>query len=113
MPGGIIPGLAIPAEGAVVSVRPEDVRLVDCSERVDPRSRHFVRDLGASVEAYVACGDREIVAVAPSREHLDVRENDEVGVLDPTGKLRGPEAMKRRRDSLGDIASRALSGAHA
>ena len=31
VPGGIIPGLAIPADGAVVSVRPEDVRLVDAA----------------------------------------------------------------------------------
>ena len=81
VPGGIIKGLTIPADGAVVSVRPEDVRLVDLAGASMRGHVTFVRDLGASVEAYVACGDREIVAVAPSREHLDVRESDEVGVL--------------------------------
>ena len=41
----------------------------------------FVRDLGASVETYVACGDQEIVAVSAPRDRPDVHEGAEVGVL--------------------------------
>jgi putative spermidine/putrescine transport system ATP-binding protein len=86
VPGGSIPGLAIPADfaEAVVSVRPEDVRLVDPAAAAMRGRVSFVRDLGATVETYVACGDHEIVAISTPRERPDLREGDEVGLrIDP------------------------------
>ena len=72
VPGGTIPGLAVPAgEGATVSVRPEDIRLVDPADAAIRGRVTFVRDLGASVETFVACGDQEIVAVSSPRDRPD------------------------------------------
>jgi putative spermidine/putrescine transport system ATP-binding protein len=86
VPGGSIPGLAIPADfsDAVVSARPEDVRLVDPDTAAMRGRVSFVRDLGATVETYVACDDHEIVAISTPRERPDLREGDEVGLeIDP------------------------------
>jgi len=82
VPGGFIPGLVIPAElaDAVVSVRPEDIRLVDPSAAAMRGSVSFVRDLGATVETYIACDGHEIVAISTPRERPDLREGDEVGL---------------------------------
>ena len=62
--GRLIPGLAFrQTERSFRSGR----RMSASSSAIAPiRGRvTFVRDLGASVETYVACGDREIIAVAP------------------------------------------------
>jgi putative spermidine/putrescine transport system ATP-binding protein len=69
VPGGTIPGLALPdgmAE-ARLSVRPEDVELRPAGEAGIAGEIAFVRDLGASVETFVAVEGTEIVAVAPPR----------------------------------------------
>ena len=68
MPGGFIPGLAIAAGEPVVSVRPEDIRLGRPGKRPIRGRVSFVRDLGASVETYVACGEAEVVAVCTPRD---------------------------------------------
>jgi putative spermidine/putrescine transport system ATP-binding protein len=81
VPGGSIPGLGIPSGGAVVSVRPEDIRLVDPANASIRGRVSFVRDLGASIETYVSCGDQEIVAVSNPRDRPDLHEGAEVGVL--------------------------------
>jgi putative spermidine/putrescine transport system ATP-binding protein len=79
--GGFIPGLAMPAGESVVSVRPEDIRLVDPASASIRGRVSFVRDLGASIETYVACGDVEIVAVCTPRDRPELHEGAEVGVL--------------------------------
>jgi putative spermidine/putrescine transport system ATP-binding protein len=81
VPGGLIPGLAIaPGGSAVVSVRPEDIRLVAPGGASMLGRVNFVRDLGATVETYLACGEQEIVAVSAPRDRLDVKEGAEVGI---------------------------------
>ena len=83
VPGGSIPGLAVPPgeERSVVSVRPEDIRLTDPSAATVRGRVTFVRDLGASIETYVACDGHEIVAVCAPRDRPDLHEGTEVGVL--------------------------------
>ncbi len=80
VPGGIIPGLAVPTGGALVSVRPEDVRLIEPAGAAMRGRVRFVRDLGASIEMYVVCGDREIMAVSSPRERQEFGEGAETGV---------------------------------
>jgi putative spermidine/putrescine transport system ATP-binding protein len=81
VPGGTIPGLSIPASHSSVSVRPEDIRLVDPAEAPIRGRVSFVRDLGASVETYVSCGEHEIVAVSSPRDRPELHEGAEVGLL--------------------------------
>jgi putative spermidine/putrescine transport system ATP-binding protein len=81
VPGGAIPGLAIPAGEAVVSIRPEDIRLVDPAGASIRGRVSFVRDLGASIETYVACADHEVVAVSAPRDRPDLREGADIGLL--------------------------------
>jgi putative spermidine/putrescine transport system ATP-binding protein len=86
IPGGVIPGLSVPAGalGATISVRPEDIRIVGPQESPLRGRVTFVRDLGASVETFIQLDDRELVAVSPPRDHPDVEEGDTVGIrIDP------------------------------
>jgi len=80
VPGGRIPGLTVPAEGARVSVRPEDIRLTTGDAPIRGRVK-FVRDLGASIETFVLCGEQEIAAVSTSRQGAHLAEGAEVGVV--------------------------------
>jgi putative spermidine/putrescine transport system ATP-binding protein len=65
----------------MISVRPEDIRLVG-RERATIRGEvKFVRDLGSSIETFVRCGEQEIVAVSTTREGSPPAEGAEVGVL--------------------------------
>jgi putative spermidine/putrescine transport system ATP-binding protein len=81
VPGGTIPALQVPATGTMISVRPEDIRLVG-RERATIRGEvKFVRDLGSSIETFVRCGEQEIVAVSTTREGSPPAEGAEVGVL--------------------------------
>jgi putative spermidine/putrescine transport system ATP-binding protein len=80
VPGGRIPGLAVPAEGARVSVRPEDIRLTTGDAPIRGRVK-FVRDLGANIETFVLCGEQEIAAVSTAREGAHLAEGVEVGVI--------------------------------
>ena len=79
LPEGLAAGAAV-----VVSVRPEDVRVVPESSDGPNRlegSVTFVRDVGASIETFVDCGDGlQIVAMATPRDFLDVRKGDRVKV---------------------------------
>jgi putative spermidine/putrescine transport system ATP-binding protein len=81
--GGELPGIAAPAgaKGIVISVRPEDVRLVDPAAASMRGRVTFVRDLGATVETTIASGEAEIVAVSSPRNRADIGEGDEVGIL--------------------------------
>jgi putative spermidine/putrescine transport system ATP-binding protein len=80
VPGGTIPGLQVPAGRTVVSVRPEDIRLVAAGEASIRGNLKFVRDLGSSIETYILCGDQEIVAVATSHDGPPLSEGAEIGV---------------------------------
>jgi putative spermidine/putrescine transport system ATP-binding protein len=82
VPGGTIPGLAIPpgTHEAVASVRPEDIRLTAPASAPIRGRVSFVRDLGASIETYVACDDHELIAVCTPRERTALHEGAEVGV---------------------------------
>ena len=82
VPGGTIPGLAVPAGGAaaVISVRPEDIRIVGPASAAMRGRVTFVRDLGASVETFVACDGQEIAAVSSPRERHGFGEGAEVGL---------------------------------
>jgi putative spermidine/putrescine transport system ATP-binding protein len=77
-----IPGLALP-DGAEVtlSIRPEDIRLVDPQSAAMRGEVVFVRDLGATVETFVRSLGQEIVAVSSPRDRTPVREGAEVGLL--------------------------------
>lgn len=81
--GGVIPGLGIPAVmgGATISVRPEDIRLVEPAGAPLRGRVTFVRDLGASVETFIALGDQQLVAVSARRDRPDAHEGAEIGVL--------------------------------
>jgi len=81
--GRPIPGLAIPSglAKAVLSVRPEDVRLAAAGEGAFDGTVTFVRDLGATIETFVEAGGETIVAVATPREKPDVAVGQTVGVV--------------------------------
>jgi putative spermidine/putrescine transport system ATP-binding protein len=83
VPGGVIPGLGIPAgsDGALVSIRPEDVGLTGPETASMRGSITFIRDLGASVETYIECEGYSIVSVSWPRDRPDVSEGDDVGVV--------------------------------
>jgi putative spermidine/putrescine transport system ATP-binding protein len=81
IPGGLLAGVAVGDRNAMISVRPEDVRLAAADGAAIRGRVSFVRDLGASVETYVACGDAEIVSVSAPRDRPRFGEGDEVGVL--------------------------------
>jgi putative spermidine/putrescine transport system ATP-binding protein len=66
---------------ATISVRPEAVQLVDPASAPIRGRVTFVRDLGASIETFVACDGADIVAVGSPRDRPNLREGDEVGVL--------------------------------
>ena len=52
-----------------LSVRPEDVRLGHANGAAGLSGEiAFVRDIGASIEAHVTCGDARIICVANPRE---------------------------------------------
>jgi putative spermidine/putrescine transport system ATP-binding protein len=73
------------AEGARVtlSVRPEEVHVRPAEESGENRLAgevSFVRDLGASVEITVRCGEREVLAVTTPRERPNVHIGDPVAV---------------------------------
>lgn len=83
VPGGVITGLRVPAgvAGALISIRPEDIRLAAPTSAGIRGRVTFVRDLGASIETHVDCDGREIVSLSPPRDRPDFAEGDQVGLL--------------------------------
>ncbi len=81
--GRPVPGLAMPSgmARAVLSVRPEDVRLGAPGAGAFDGTVTFVRDLGATIETFVEAGGETIVAVAAPRDKPDVRLGQTVGVV--------------------------------
>lgn len=80
-----LPGIELPdgATKALVSVRPEDVRLVAKDQGAFTGRVNFVRDLGGTIETFVEIGDKTIVAVTTPRERTATVAGDEVGVSLP------------------------------
>jgi putative spermidine/putrescine transport system ATP-binding protein len=77
-----------PAGGEMlVSVRPEDARIVDAGSFADntlPGSVVFVRDLGELHQCYLDCGlDDHVVVAASARDHAAVSQGDSVAVFFP------------------------------
>jgi len=81
--GGFLAGVTLPAEEAMISVRPEDVRLVPPEAAAITGRVEFVRDLGASIEIYVEAEGQRIVAVASPRERPDLQPGATVGLALP------------------------------
>jgi len=79
-----VPGLPPNIDGAVtLSVRPEDVVLHPGGAGGENRVAGvvtFVRDVGASVETYVACAEATIVSVATPKDRDAVHAGDTVTV---------------------------------
>lgn len=71
-------GLA-PGNDAVLSVRPEEVHVLPASHeganQLDGKVT-FIRDVGASVETFVECGDLTIIALATPKERADLHVGD-------------------------------------
>lgn len=72
-----------PEDGIIVSVRPEDVHVFPESNEGPNRMSGtvtFLRDVGASVETFVQCGDVQIVSMATPKDRPDVSKGDNVKV---------------------------------
>ncbi len=78
----IADGLAAGSD-AVLSIRPEEVHVLP-SSNVGPNQMTgkvtFVRDVGASIETFVDCGDHTVVGLATPKERPDIGVGDEVRV---------------------------------
>jgi putative spermidine/putrescine transport system ATP-binding protein len=72
-----------PGKDAVLSVRPEEVHVFPLSHagpnQMDGKVT-FIRDVGASVETFVDCGDLTVVSLATPKERPDLRIGDTVKV---------------------------------
>jgi putative spermidine/putrescine transport system ATP-binding protein len=77
-PDGIADGSPV-----TLSVRPEEVHVRPARENGENHLAgqvSFVRDLGASVEITVRCGDKEVLAVTTPRDRPVVQIGDPVAV---------------------------------
>ena len=84
--GQAIPGLSAPGGGkATLSVRPEDVHLTaPGSDSAITGTVTFVRDLGGTIETFIDCAGKPLIAVSTPRARPDVSVGQPVGVvLDP------------------------------
>ncbi|MGJ8571409.1 MAG: ABC transporter ATP-binding protein [Hoeflea sp.] len=81
--GQAIPGLTAPGGGkAIISIRPEDVHLTaPGSEGAITGTVTFVRDLGGTIETFIDCGGKPIVAVCTPRARPDVTVGQLTGVV--------------------------------
>jgi putative spermidine/putrescine transport system ATP-binding protein len=81
VPGGRIPGLALSAKQATISVRPEDIAIADPLSAPIRGRVTFVRDLGSTIEIFVDCAGTELVAAVTRRDRHDVATGSEIGVV--------------------------------
>jgi putative spermidine/putrescine transport system ATP-binding protein len=76
-----------PGSDAVLSVRPEEVHVLPASH-AGPNQINgkvtFIRDVGASIETFVDCGDMTIISLATPKERPDLHVGDVVNVELPT-----------------------------
>jgi putative spermidine/putrescine transport system ATP-binding protein len=83
--GQPIPGLSLPdgMNKALVSIRPEDVRLQKNTENAIAGKISFIRDLGGTIEIFIDVGGTMITTVAPPRARSDIQPGANVGVVLP------------------------------
>jgi putative spermidine/putrescine transport system ATP-binding protein len=83
--GVAVPGLALPrnATKALLSIRPEDVRIVGADVAAMIGHVTFVRDLGGTIETFVDVGGSQIVSVTTPRDRGHHVPGDQVGVVLP------------------------------
>ena len=81
--GQAIPGLSAPGGGrAIISVRPEDVHLTaPGTDGTVTGTVTFVRDLGGTIETFIDCAGKQIIAVSTPRSRPEVTVGQPVGVL--------------------------------
>jgi putative spermidine/putrescine transport system ATP-binding protein len=78
LPDGIADGAAV-----TLSIRPEEVHVRPAQESCENQLAgqvSFVRDLGASIEITVRCGEKEVLAVTTPRDRPGVQIGDPVAV---------------------------------
>ena len=80
-----LPGVALPAglQRARLSIRPEDVRLTAPAEAPLTGRVTFLRDLGGTVETFVAVAGTTVIAVSTPRERPQVAAGDAIGIQLP------------------------------
>ncbi len=74
----LLPGIVAPEGKAQLSVRPEDVRLVEAGTGSLSGEVTFVRDLGGTIETFVQVGQATIVAVTTPRERSDLKPGQKI-----------------------------------
>ncbi|WP_340160485.1 ABC transporter ATP-binding protein [uncultured Hoeflea sp.] len=81
--GQAVPGLSAPGGGrAIISVRPEDVHLTaPGTDGTVTGTVTFVRDLGGTIETFIDCAGKQIIAVSTPRSRPEVTVGQPVGVL--------------------------------
>ncbi len=77
-----IPGLSLPTSGnsLTVSIRPEDLHIVEQANGALKGTVSFVRDLGATIETFVEVEGETLTAVTTPRERVPVSVGQEVGL---------------------------------
>jgi putative spermidine/putrescine transport system ATP-binding protein len=88
---GNIPQLIEPGRKVTISIRPEDIRLGPAGAigpNQLPGQIIFVRDMGSSIEAHIACAGKQLISVSTPREWPGGHANDAVSVELP------PEACR-------------------
>jgi putative spermidine/putrescine transport system ATP-binding protein len=76
---GALPEGAKAGDAVMVSIRPEDVHVLPESAAGPNRTAGtvtFVRDVGASVETFVACGEVTIISIAAPKDRPNLRQGD-------------------------------------
>ena len=78
-----VPEGARGGDALTLTIRPEDVHILpsgdDAPNRL-PGRVSFVRDVGASVEFFVRCGDVEMVSISAPKDRPQARPGDDVMV---------------------------------
>ena len=78
---------AVPGSKAVLSVRPEDVKVLTDPARGELQAYvTFLRDLGESSQIVLDAAGHEIIASFPPRERPSVKVGDEVGIAFQPGQ---------------------------
>ncbi len=80
--GQTVEGVALP-QGlgkATLSVRPEDINLTAPGQGTLTGKVTFIRDLGGTIETFVAVAGKQIIAVSTPRERPSVTVGDDVGI---------------------------------
>ncbi len=82
--GGKIPGLSIPpGEGALISVRPEDVIVSAGEDGPVKADIVFIREMGSTIEIHMDAGADRIIALAPPKSHCDLHVGTPVSLTMP------------------------------